>query len=47
MLDFPYSRRRKMLAFAPTPTRGLSPSTRGLSPVLSSLPGTLRGPLFE
>ena len=27
MLDFAYSRRRKMLAFAPAPTRGLSPST--------------------
>jgi DNA-binding NarL/FixJ family response regulator len=25
MLDFPYSRRKKMLAFAPAPTRGLSP----------------------
>ena len=27
MLDFAYSRRKKMLAFAPAPTRGLSPST--------------------
>ena len=33
MLDFAFYPPTKMLAFVPTSTRGLSPSTRGLSPV--------------
>jgi hypothetical protein len=33
MLDFAFDPPTKMLAFEPISTRGLSPSTRGLSPV--------------